>query len=442
MITDVPTSDEAAEAVGNFLGLPPLRAADLGGLAAAAVLVLIVFFLGRFLAGRLCKWLDRVVAPKLDLADRSFTLASRHVASAIAALAAIALLTIAAAAYEWPPYASLLFDATIAFAAAFAVFQVALAFGLSGSAGAAIAAVTGIAVLASRYEQLDWLARSLDRFAISFGETRISLLDLLNLILAGIVLYALVRVANRGAKAFIRRRDDLDITQSLLAEKIAAIVIVVIAIFIAIDMIGIDTTALSVFSGTIGLGLGFGLQKIFSNLVSGIILLMDRSIKPGDVIVVGEAVGVVNRIGTRAVSVITRDGKEYLIPNELLMTERVENWNFSSRKVRIRMSIRVAYESDIDQVEKLLQDATRESPRVLDAPPSAVRITDISDSGVKLELRFWIRDPEDGLGNIQSEIYKRILAKFREHGIVLPNEGRDVEITKVPPISITGVDER
>ncbi len=137
-----------------------------------------------------------------------------------------------------------------------------------------------------------------------------------------------------------------------------------IAIFAGIGMLGIDTTSLSVFSGAIGLGLGFGLQKIFSNLVSGIILLMDRSVKPGDVIVVGGSVGEVSRIGTRAVSVITRDGKEHLIPNELLMTEPVENWNYSSRNVRIRMNVRVGYESDLDLVERLLTEATRESPRV------------------------------------------------------------------------------
>src|SRR5690606_11079225 len=128
--------------------------------------------------------------------------------------------------------------------------------------------------------------------------------------LAAIILYALVEVANRGARALIRRRANLDITQSLLAEKMAAAGIVLIAVFFAIDMLGIDTTALSVFWGTIGLGLRFRLQKIFSNLVSDIILLMDRSIKPGDVIVVADFVGKVNRIGTRADSMITRDGKE------------------------------------------------------------------------------------------------------------------------------------
>ncbi|WP_324749812.1 mechanosensitive ion channel domain-containing protein [Sphingomonas sp. LY54] len=441
MAVNQPASEAAANAVGDFFGLPPVASADFGDMAIAFGLVAAIFLLVRWMSRRLRRWLDAKVAPKLEGAQHQRVLASNHAASAIGAIAGIILLTMAAAAHDWLPYSMLLFDLAIPLASALAAWRVALAFNVPESGALAIAFICGFAVLTRRYEQLDFVERSLDGYAVTFGETEISLLDVLGVAFAGVVLYAVVRVANQGAKAFIRRRSNLDITQSLLAEKIAAIVIAVMAIFVAIDMLGIDTTALSVFSGTVGLGLGFGLQKIFSNLVSGIILLMDRSIKPGDVIVVGEAVGEVNRIGTRAVSVITRDGKEYLIPNELLMTERVENWNYSSRNVRIRMTIRVGYESDVDLVERLLQRATQESPRVLDAPPPAVRITDISNSGIKIELRFWISDPEDGLGNIQSEIYKRVLAKFREHDIVLPNEGRDVEITKVPPIYLKGAEE-
>jgi potassium-dependent mechanosensitive channel len=440
MTTVAPTVDEATKAVGNFFGLPPFARADLGDLAIVAGVLLIVVVITRWLARSLGRWLDQTLVPKFATAEHQRLPQSRHLAAGIAAIVAVAALTVAAAAYNWPPYSMLLFDLAIPIGSALAAWRLASAFSLSPSGAIAIAIICGFVVLTRRYEQLDFVQRSLESFAITLGETRISLLDLLNALFAGIVLYALVRLANQGAKAFIRRRTDLDITQSLLAEKIAAIAIVVVAIFVAIDMLGIDTTALSVFSGTIGLGLGFGLQKIFSNLVSGIILLMDRSIKPGDVIVVGEAVGEVNRIGTRAVSVITRDGKEHLIPNELLMTERVENWNFSSRDVRIRMTMRVGYDSDVDLVERLLADATRESPRVLNEPVPVVRIIDISNSGVKLELRFWIRDPEDGLGNIQSEIYKRILVKFREHGVTLPNEGRDIEIIKVPPITINRED--
>lgn len=428
---------ETTKAVGDFFGLPPLNKADLGDTAIAAAILLAVALLARWLARWLCAWLERSVAPKFTMVEHQRLPQSAHMGRGLAAIVAVALLNVAAAAHEWRAYPMLLFDLGIPVAAAMVAWQFALVFKASRSAAWAIAIVCGFTVLTRRFEQLAFVQRSLDGFAVTFGSTRISLLDLLSVLFAGVVLYALVRLAIQGAKALIRRRADLDLTQSLLAEKLAVIAISVIAIFVAIDMLGIDTTALSIFSGTIGLGLGFGLQKIFSNLVSGIILLMDRSIKPGDVIVVGGAVGEVNKIGTRAVSVITRDGKEHLVPNELLMTERVENWNFSSRDVRIRMTLRVGYDSDVDLVERLLTEATRESPRVLNEPLPAVRITDISNSGIAMELRFWIRDPEDGLGNIQSEIYKRVLAKFREHGVSLPNEGRDLEIKSVPPITIT-----
>ncbi len=431
-----PTAEEAGEAVGHFLGLPPLAAADLGHLGSALAISVVVALLTCFLAKRLRRWLERVVAPRFHPPGGQVGFPGRQISGAIASLLGLITLTIIASAYAWPAYSILLFDIMVSAAAAMLAWQVAAAFALSTSTRLALAILCGFQVLAARYEQLGWVGTSLDGLAVTVGESRISMLDIVNLIFAGIILYALIRITYGAVRAFIRRNTRLDITQSLLAEKLAAVGIGVIAIFIAIDLLGIDTTALSVFSGTVGLGLGFGLQKIFSNLVSGIILLMDRSIKPGDVIVVADAVGEVNRIGTRAVSVITRDGKEHLIPNELLMTERVENWNFSSRDIRIRMSVRVSYECDLDLVEELIREATRESPRVLDRPAAAVRITDISDNGVKLEIRFWIKDPEDGLGNIQSEIYKRLLVKFREHGIVMPNPAREIDIRRVPPISL------
>ncbi len=127
----------------------------------------------------------------------------------------------------------------------------------------------------------------------------------------------------------------------MLAQKLAAVAILVAAFFIGIDLIGIDLTALAVFSGAFGLAVGFGLQKTFGNLIAGIILLMDRSIKPGDVIVVGESFGHVTKIGVRAVSIVTRDGKEHLIPNENLMTQEVENWSYSSRDVRLHIPVSV-----------------------------------------------------------------------------------------------------
>jgi potassium efflux system protein len=218
----------------------------------------------------------------------------------------------------------------------------------------------------------------------------------------------------------------------LLVEKIASVVIVIAAFFVGIDLLGIDLTAFAVFSGALGLAVGFGLQKTFGNLIAGIILLMDRSIKPGDVIVVADAVGRVNKIGVRAVSVITRDGKEHLIPNELLMTERVENWSYSSREVRIKMAVGVSYDSDLRLAQRLMLEAADEAPRVLKKPAPVCWITGFGDSAVNHELRLWISDPEGGLGNIQGDVFLRIWDKFKAAGIEIPFPQRDVHVRSLP----------
>src|SRR3546814_1150517 len=154
----------------------------------------------------------------------------------------------------------------------------------------------------------------------------------------------------------------------VLVQKLAGIGSVVFAVIFAIDLLGIDLTSLAVFSGALGLAVGFGLQKTFGNLIAGLILLMDRSIKPGDVIAVGGSFGWVNKIGIRAVSVITRAGKEHLIPNENLMTQEVENWSFSSRDVRIHVSVGISYDADVNRAQELMLDAARACPRVLSTP--------------------------------------------------------------------------
>ena len=162
--------------------------------------------------------------------------------------------------------------------------------------------------------------------------------------------------------------------------------IIAIAFFVAIDLAGIDLTALAVFSGALGLAVGFGLQKTFGNLIAGIILLLDRSIKPGDVISVGETFGSVNKIGVRAVSIVTRDGKEYLIPNEILMTQEVVNWSYSTRDVRISIPIGIAYDCDVKLAHRLMVEAATASPRVLEAPKPVVWMTAFGENAIDHEI--------------------------------------------------------
>ena len=233
-------------------------------------------------------------------------------------------------------------------AAALLVKAVVRGLGLSRWIAWLLAAFTFAALLAGAVGGLAPLTAALDTAGFTLGSRRFTLLALVQILIGLLALYAVVRLAIRLTGQSIRRSRGLDPTQQLLAQKLAALAIIAVAFFVGIDLAGIDLTALAVFSGALGLAVGFGLQKTFGNLIAGIILLMDRSIKPGDVISVGESFGSVNKIGVRAVSIVTRDGKEYLIPNELLMTQEVVNWSYSTRDVRISIPIGIAYDCDVD----------------------------------------------------------------------------------------------
>jgi small-conductance mechanosensitive channel len=209
-------------------------------------------------------------------------------------------------------------------------------------------------------------------------------------------------------------------------------VLLVAAFFIGIDIIGIDLTALAVFSGAFGLAVGFGLQKTFGNLIAGIILLMDRSIKPGDVIAVGESFGHVTKIGVRAVSIVTRDGKEHLIPNENLMTQEVENWSYSSPNVRVHIPVGVGYDCDLALAQKLMIEASMTPKRVLKSPKPTVWLRAFGENSIEHEILLWIADPEAGVGNVQSEVLNRLWVLFKENGIQIPFPQRDIRVKEWP----------
>jgi small-conductance mechanosensitive channel len=272
----------------------------------------------------------------------------------------------------------------------------------------------------------------LDAFGFTVGDTRVSAWSLLVVVVVIVGLFLFARI---GAKIAHRlfKLTALDAGRRLLGEKLLSIVIWTFAILIGVDILGIDLTALAVFSGAFGLAVGFGLQKTFGNLLAGIILLMDRSIKPGDVIAVNDGisntVGQVKKIGLRAVSVTTRDKKEYLIPNENLMINQVENWSYSSREVRIRVPLTISATSDVDLAERLMLEAAAASPRVLDNPRPTVWLTEIAEAGLTFEIRFWIDDPEEGLTNVRSDILKRVWHLFQQDGVELPNRSqRDLNL--------------
>lgn len=297
-----------------------------------------------------------------------------------------------------------------------------------------VAAAEGIReAVSSKSETAGTILDTLDAFALSFGDFRVSVFDILIVVVVIFGVLALAWFISKLAKRGVRRITKLDDTQQLLVEKIVTIVVWAAAFFLGIDLLGIDLTALAVFSGAFGLAIGFGLQKTFGNLIAGIILLMDKSIKPGDVIAVAdmagnETFGQIRKIGVRAVSVTTRDQREYLIPNENLMINQVENWSYSSKNVRMQVAVGVSYEADMDLAEKLMLEAASQCDRVLKAPPPTVWMSEYGDNSVNFTIHCWIDDPEEGVGNVRSAVLKKLWGLFKENGIEIPFPQRDIHL--------------
>ncbi len=287
--------------------------------------------------------------------------------------------------------------------------------------------------IASQSETGAALVETLDSWAFVIGSFRISVFDVLFLFATVALVVTVAWFLSRLARRLLKRVSGFDDAQKLLAEKLATILIWTIAFFVTVDLIGIDLTALAFFGGAFGLAIGFGLQKTFGNLISGILLLLDKSIKPGDVISVtdqagNEAVGQIRKIGIRAISVITRDQTEHLIPNENLMVNQVVNWSYSSKDVRVKAPVGVSYDSDLELVTKLLYQAVDDTDRVLARPKPRVNLMGFGDNSVDFEVRFWIQDPEGGLANIRSDVYMRIWQLFKEHDIEIPFPQRDLHL--------------
>jgi len=282
---------------------------------------------------------------------------------------------------------------------------------------------------------LDDATAVLDGVAITIAGVRISAFLVLNAVLSLAILLWAAILASRVLERRITQSVQLTPTFQVLLVKLLKVVLVGIAIALALSTVGIDLTAFAVFGGAIGLGIGFGLQKIVSNLISGVIILLDRSIKPGDVIKVGDTFGWINSLGARYASVVTRDGTEYLIPNEDLITQQVVNWSYSHDAVRLKIPIGISYKSDPRKAIALCFEAAREESRILENPPPNVLVKGFGDSSVDIEIRIWIRDPKNGVSNIKSAILLRVWDKFHEHGVEIPYPQRDVHL--IPPIDLT-----
>ena len=286
----------------------------------------------------------------------------------------------------------------------------------------------GIWVVVNILNFQDGVLIFLDSLAVTFGDFRMSALTVIKALIVTGLLVSGARLITRGATNRIRANPDLSPSMQVLAIKMVQMSLFGGAVFVGLKAVGFDLTGLAVLSGAIGVGLGFGLQKVVSNLVSGIIILLDKSIKPGDVISLGETFGWIESLGARYVSVVTRDGKEYLIPNEDLITGQVVNWSHSDEFVRLDLYFGASYADDPHLVRKLAIKAAGRVTRVLNDRATVCHIVGFGDSSVDYILRFWIRDPTDGLTNIKGNVFLALWDIFKENGISIPFPQREVKV--------------
>ena len=293
--------------------------------------------------------------------------------------------------------------------------------------GKLFAVVVWTFVAASVLGIADDIATTLDEIGFEFGDVRLSLLRIFQAVLfIGVLMW----VAFAGGNFLDRRIQNVEeLTPSLrvLLGKILRISFIVFAVMIAMQSLNFDLTALTVLSGAVGVGIGFGLQKVVSNFISGIIILLDQSIKPGDTITLGDTFGWIRELRARFVSVITRDGREYLIPNEDFITTQVVNWSFSDKFVRLDVPFGVSYNSDPHEVTRLAIEAAASVERVdANLRTPVCWMTEFGDSSINFVLRFWIDDPQGGLTNIRGKVLLALWDIFKEHGISIPFPHREV----------------
>ncbi len=295
-----------------------------------------------------------------------------------------------------------------------------------------VAMLCWIVVALSMVGHLDTVGNAMDSIAVSVGDVRLSLLRVVQGSALVVMLLWFASSLGRFFERKINQSEDLTPSLKVLVGKIVNIVLMVFAVLLSLSSIGIDLTALTVFSGAVGVGLGFGLQKVVSNFISGIIILLDKSIKPGDTISLGETFGWIRELRARFVSVVTRDGKEFLIPNEDLITQQVVNWSFTDKMIRVDVPFGVSYNSNPHHVSELSVAACASIQRVSSAKSPVCWMTEFGDSSLNFVLRFWIEDPQNGLTNIRGKVLLALWDTFKENRIEIPFPHREIIIKDNP----------
>jgi small-conductance mechanosensitive channel len=275
--------------------------------------------------------------------------------------------------------------------------------------------------------QLEPTIEALDSVSIVLGGLRLTPLLLIKLgVLLAVALW-LTNIASNFVESRITRSSDLTPSIQVLLIKMIRLALMIFAVAVVMSAVGINLSALAIFSGAAGVGIGFGLQKIVANFISGIILLADKSVKPGDLVTIGDSTGRINEMKTRYISVAAGDGREFLIPNEDLITQKVVNWTYTDNNTLVKVNFGTNYDADPRLVCKLAINVAAAAPRALKGKPPNCILVEFTEAGMKFSLTFWIADP-DGMDNVKSEVMLSLWEAFKREGIRVPYPVREIRI--------------
>ena len=275
--------------------------------------------------------------------------------------------------------------------------------------------------------QLDPAADALDSVSIVLGGLKLTPLLVIKLGLILIAALWITNIASNFAESRINQSTDLTPSVQVLLVKMIRMGLMIIAIAVALSAVGINLSALAVFSGAVGVGIGIGLQKIVANFISGIILLADKSVKPGDLVTIGDSSGRISAMKTRYISVAAGDGREFLIPNEDLVTQKVTNWTYTDKNTLVKVQFGTNYESDPRRVCQLAAEIAAAAPRAIKSKPPTCILTEFGETGMKFSLTFWIADP-DGMDNVKSDVMLSLWETFKREGIKVPYPVRELRV--------------
>jgi small-conductance mechanosensitive channel len=388
-----------------------------------AVAIAIAWLASVFLRGQLVRALERHPPHKID---KSFLIKPTVLLTPLLAFFALSIAKPFAHQYaEGGEWTAALMQLSLAAAAARVVLLLVQSRGVAFFIAFVIIAMTLLDVTGF----MESTKAALSGVAFSFGKFRLSMLGLVQGIIILVIVFWVASVLSNTLESYLQKGSRLSYNTRVLVVKFFKMFVYFVAFLITLSAMGIDLTALAIFGGAMGVGVGLGLQKLTANFVSGVTLLMEKSIKIGDLIEVTGITGWVRQLNVRYALIETFDGRELMIPNEMLVSTQVTNWTHSNDMARVEFPVGVAYDSDVDLVIRLVMEAITENAKSLSDPPPTCQLREFGNSSLNFYVNFWIGDVKDGRRGPQSEVMLAILSKFRAHNIEIPFP-HQVEIQK------------